>query len=681
MHSPNPRDRNPNEMLFSFAVIADSHINPSDDQSSSPWHSNRLANERSGRAVAELNRLAPAFVIHLGDLVHPVPALDTFMAAAQRFQEIYADLDAPLHLVPGNHDVGDKPGEWLPAQSITASYLESYRATFGPDYFSFDHRDCHFVVINAQLLNSGLSAEGEQRAWLIEDLRASAGKRQFVFTHYPPFIADRTEIGHYDNIDEPARSWLLGLLSEHGVEGLFAGHVHNFFYNRHHDGHHYVAPSVAFVRQDYSELFRIAPEEEHEFGRNDVGKLGFFLVEVYPDRHVTRIIRDYLDRGEPTTPALHEEPMARASVVGLDARQIWTERTAIPYGGVVDEFNRKPIRSDYPLMALWDINVSRLRVPLNDLLDPDMRSRMTELHTSGHRFQLFNYGLPDTAGAAALRAHAHLVSALEIIQPPRLLADVGQHGDLEALRHATGIDVYLSVVHTSAEGSHGGDGYAHYIRHGFNSRDVSALSELNSSDLRNVISGFAFTVDWTEHPAAALQRIDAISSQLGLNALALVRLAADHPGDSIEDDLRIADRVAHTALAAHCLPRISVTLDTFADVDRGYFPRHGLTDRRYNLRPAGRALKRLAAALPAIVPTGAALTTGEIDGRPWTRAGDNVAIVPSPSPVGADSRVAEMLTDPTTTILNLDDGIPGWASNDAPPSSPLLVGRPLQNGA
>ncbi|MGW6461460.1 hypothetical protein ACWF94_36960, partial [Streptomyces sp. NPDC055078] len=62
-------------------MIADSHVNPGDDRSSSPWASNRLANERSRRAVAELNRLAPDFVVHLGDLVHPVPALETFTSA------------------------------------------------------------------------------------------------------------------------------------------------------------------------------------------------------------------------------------------------------------------------------------------------------------------------------------------------------------------------------------------------------------------------------------------------------------------------------------------------------------------------------------------------------------------------------------------------------------------------
>jgi hypothetical protein len=38
------------------------------------------------------------------------------------------------------------------------------------------------------------------------------------------------------------------------------------------------------------------------------------------------------------------------------------------------------------------------------------------------------------------------------------------------------------------------------------------------------------------------------------------------------------------------LTTVSVHIDTFVDVDRGYNPRHGLLDRHYNFRPAGRAL-------------------------------------------------------------------------------------------
>jgi len=44
-------------------------------------------------------------------------------------------------------------------------------------------------------------------------------------------------------------------------------------------------------------------------------------------------------------------------------------------------------------------------------------------------------------------------------------------------------------------------------------------------------------------------------------------------------------------------PAVKVFLDTFMDLDRGYFPRLKLYDRRLNPRKGGRAVRRLAGAI------------------------------------------------------------------------------------
>jgi predicted phosphodiesterase len=94
--------------VHTFAVVADTHMNQSEDYSSSPYSCNKLANARTRYVIAELNELAPDFVVHLGDIVHPVPELPTYDEAAEHFKTLTKDLRAPLHVVPGNHDVGDK---------------------------------------------------------------------------------------------------------------------------------------------------------------------------------------------------------------------------------------------------------------------------------------------------------------------------------------------------------------------------------------------------------------------------------------------------------------------------------------------------------------------------------------------------------------------------------------------
>ena len=80
-----------------------------------------------------MNQTAPAFTIHLGDMVNPVPELPSYVAAAENFHKLAASLKAPLHLMPGNHDIGDKPVTWMPAGMVNSEHIALYREHFGGD--------------------------------------------------------------------------------------------------------------------------------------------------------------------------------------------------------------------------------------------------------------------------------------------------------------------------------------------------------------------------------------------------------------------------------------------------------------------------------------------------------------------------------------------------------------------
>src|SRR5262249_10375108 len=240
---------------------------------------------------SQVNQTEPAFIIHLGDMINPVPELPTYPAAAQNFRALATELQAPLHLMPGNHDIGDKPVTWMPAGMVDGESIALYRQHFGEDFHAFDQAGCHFVIINAPLINSGHPAEVEQRRWLEADLAASSGNRVFLFTNYPLYVSDAGEPESYDNIDEPGRGWLLGLIRQHQPEAVFAAHVHNFWYDRIDATEYYVTPSTCFVRQDYSEMYRIDGGDQK--GRNDSAKLGHITVEVYEQGHVAHYHRSY----------------------------------------------------------------------------------------------------------------------------------------------------------------------------------------------------------------------------------------------------------------------------------------------------------------------------------------------------------------------------------------------------
>lgn len=331
--------------LYSFAVISDTHVNPDEDRCNSPFPVNARANRRFryvvadiNRVVADINRREVDFVVHLGDLLHPVPETgELFAQAANAYRAIVSDLTMPIHVLPGNHDIGDTPISGGPASPTTPKMIEAWEKEFGAQYHSFEKGGVRFLLLNAQLINSGLQNEVDQRRWVENELAAAQGQRVMLMLHHPAYLCYPDELDHYDNTDQPGRGWLLGLLEKHGIEAMFSGHAHNFWYDRYGETDFYLAPATSFVRQDYSEMLRAVPPEGSEFGRNDAAKLGYFVVNIYENSHVTKFVRTNgaeLAPGEkPTGDLQHLAPDPRENtrpLIGFDLRKNWAEISEVP---------------------------------------------------------------------------------------------------------------------------------------------------------------------------------------------------------------------------------------------------------------------------------------------------------------------------------------------------------------
>ena len=587
-----------NEPLFSFAVIADTHTRPEEGDLSSPWAVNALANDRCRYVAALLNHLEPAFVVHLGDVVHPVP---TYGAAAQAALAMFADLDAEIRYIPGNHDVGDKPFKAMPAAAVSDDGVALYERYFGAPFSVFDHGDCRFVL-NSPVLNSGLAAEEAQRTWLEGELAGSGGRRVFLFSHYPPYILDRNEPPNYDNIDEPRRAWLLSLIETCGVEALFAGHVHNFFYHRHGVTDCYLLPATSFFRQDYAELFRIEAAAEH--GRNDAEKLGFFMVDVHANGHVARILRtngetlaaDATFAPPPRRVATLHPRERRTAPVGVHLRHPWAEVVTFPYNGPMDEFLRKRARNDYTLMTLWELGVRKLRVPMDDVLEDLTRERMLALRAMGHEFTAFCFEAPSPPMLEVLAAHPELVDVLEVVIPWQDAASTVAR--IATLADSIPVPVTLAKMETSAEKKTEGSRFSHFVSYGFRVSELDLIEEF--CDTRGPVEGFVFWLRFDESPWESVPRIADFAREHDVRAAVNVRLASENPAEYNEDDGAIANKVAEALLAAFAAGDCEVFIDTYVDVDRGYFPRHGLFDRRYNPRPASFVYRHLQGWLGAL---------------------------------------------------------------------------------
>ncbi len=600
--------------LFTYAVVTDTHLNQGETECNSPFEVNKLANGRMRHVVRDLNSRVVDFVIHLGDLLHPVPAIPhLYERAAKCFKDQMADLRHKLYVVPGNHDVGDKPVEWGPAGVVRDEFLALWDEHFGPNYQAFSHGDCHFVLMDAQIVNSGLTAEAEQKAWLEKELVAAteAGKRIFLNIHFPPYLTYADEDEHYDNIAEPGRSWLLGLLEDHQVEGLFAGHVHNFWYYQHKGTQCWLLPSTAFVRQDYAEMYRAAPPPESEAGRNDAPKLGYFIVHVHENGHVCEIVRTYGAVVEPDAP--ETEAVDRVQSIhprenkvtrfGFDMRQNWLEVIEIPPSGGLDEFDRKRTRNDYDLMALMEMGVRRLRIPARDLLDPEHRARLDELADLGFLFTLFSFGPPDAALSTAIKGAKGLIDTWEIGHRLDALPDV--MAAASPVAEAVGIAVYLTKLRSKDSMEKGGEKYYHMINHGFTPDEDDQIAQM--AELEG-ISGVVFRVAGETSPWQVAGDATRVCARHGLKASLHIRMSLGSPGTAQADETWVANRVAEALAAAAAYSVAHVYPDTFADVDRGYFVRQGVVDRLYNPRPAFHVLRHMNGALAAGI-------SGMVDGN------------------------------------------------------------------
>ena len=139
--------------------------------------------------VEEINALSPrpAFVIATGDLVDTgtkTEQFDDYVEGTGRFQ-------LPLFNLPGNHDIRE-------------GQMEHYHRYLGPDYYSFNAGNCHFVLLNAMRMR-----EPAVQQWIRRDLAAAPLGARVVFAmHTLP-----TE----EN---------LKLFASHGAKAVLSGHWH-----------------------------------------------------------------------------------------------------------------------------------------------------------------------------------------------------------------------------------------------------------------------------------------------------------------------------------------------------------------------------------------------------------------------------------------------------------------------
>ena len=169
------------------------------------------------KAMAAANGLKPDVVFITGDLIDDPD--DSLQLAI--FAHNLAALEAPVWLIPGNHDM----------LGYSPERRENYLKLRGYERFSTRIRDCVFIGIDSNCIKEEDSErEAAQWAWLSQELAAARGTKGvrhiFLFLHCPIIRESFDEPEDYFNFPIDKRTRYISLLKEYGDEAVFAGHTH-----------------------------------------------------------------------------------------------------------------------------------------------------------------------------------------------------------------------------------------------------------------------------------------------------------------------------------------------------------------------------------------------------------------------------------------------------------------------
>lgn len=567
-----------------FVIVADTHYFRDPGDRPVEFASRRKQAARAERALRLAAALHPAFVIHLGDLAQAVPEGAEF---AQTLDDALAQLARcgvrPRH-VAGNQDIGDKPDPTMPTGWVTPESLAAYHGRFGRSWYSFPAADRHCIVLNSQIMNGDLPEAAEQRAWLEAELDAHAGRRILLFTHLPLFLrdADEPHLGHYDNLGQPDRGWLLGLIRHHRVELVVVGHSHWSFFNRIGAARYYVAPSTSHTRPGFSELFSSAPPPEQ--GRDDTPKLGFYLARLLPDRPRLHLIRTDGETAQPDddegqlllTRTSADLPHGRLGVT-LSHPLAPLAELPLAWPSAI----RQPVRNDYPFLACIELGARHARVPLGDLRDPAQRERLALLRDEGVGLTACWLCDDDPADLATIVACRDLLDAVEIQVPGALLPTPATLESARRIGQEIGLPVALATVlpNQLVPGKQ-----LRRTRIGYLSGELAALDDhLTAANVR--VERVLCRLEVGDVPAAQVAAAGGPFRAIG---------AIDWVFDpATGDEATQAQRAAHALWAVAATPDARLYIEPFLDLDRTMDVGLGLLDRQCNPRPAFHALRCL----------------------------------------------------------------------------------------
>jgi 3',5'-cyclic AMP phosphodiesterase CpdA len=206
-----PAQQNNAENSFSFAVIGDTQSFKAENP-----------NSYFRTIVKLIAKENPDLVLSTGDLTASCESYTECLNKHNDWKKIVGPLLSKTYAAMGNHDNIDNKG--MKAWQDAFDFPTNGPGGFLETVYSFDIKNSHFVFLNSDHEKEHL-VNGEQRAWLDQNLARNKKENVFVFFHEPAYPTG-AKISESLDKEPSERDALWQILEKHNVTAVFNGHEH-----------------------------------------------------------------------------------------------------------------------------------------------------------------------------------------------------------------------------------------------------------------------------------------------------------------------------------------------------------------------------------------------------------------------------------------------------------------------
>jgi len=169
--------------------------------------------------VSEIIGTNAVLGITLGDVMY------NDLSLFEYYNQIVAQVGIPFYNVPGNHDMNFKSPDDHYA-------METFKRHFGPNYYSFDYGQVHFIVLDdvewmgrdsTETSNYRGKIGSKQLQWLKNDLKFVPDEKLIVLSMHIPIY---TFISNHESVNITDRDLLFEILQDRKHLLALAGHMH-----------------------------------------------------------------------------------------------------------------------------------------------------------------------------------------------------------------------------------------------------------------------------------------------------------------------------------------------------------------------------------------------------------------------------------------------------------------------